>query len=83
MADLQVDGGALGVDGRRPSAPAPAPARGELASVMPGDVRPSSWMQALPWMIRPTPARAFGTKALAYASAASGPSPAPSRTGAR
>ena len=40
-------------------------------------------MQALPWMISPTPARALGTNALAYASAASGPSPAPSSTGAR
>ena len=33
--------------------------------VMPGDVRPSGLMHDEPWMIRPTPWRAFSTKCFA------------------
>src|SRR5688500_4191364 len=51
--------------------------------VMPGDVRPSGRMQELPWMISPTPWRAFSPKWRAYVEAAAGPDPAPSSTGAR
>jgi hypothetical protein len=36
-----------------------------LNRVMPGDERPSSLMHELPWMISPTPARAFSPKASA------------------